>query len=294
MNRFARVRAARVLGLLSLALAASGWAAASSDAAVTLGSALKNEPGGSTECSNGLSTRGCLIVQEVLPGRELVAPFSGVIVRWHVRLGPATEAQTIRIRVLQPVATEEFKVISSGPLKSIPAGKGEYEVSAAIPIVSGDQVGLEGDQNKQIGWSAPATGARELLFNLGPGLDGSETGPPATSPFENEEVTFNVEVEPDCDHDGLGDETQDSDTSSCHPPPAVSTGPPQAPAQCVVPKLKGKTLKTAKKRARKANCGIGKVKKLEGVTAKTGKVVKQKPKAGKVKAAGTKIAVTLG
>jgi beta-lactam-binding protein with PASTA domain len=74
----------------------------------------------------------------------------------------------------------------------------------------------------------------------------------------------------------------------------VSTGLPQAPAQCLVPKLKGKSLTAPKKRARKANCQIGRVKLREGVTKKTGNVVKQKPKAGKVKAAGSKIAVTLG
>jgi PASTA domain/IPT/TIG domain len=65
-------------------------------------------------------------------------------------------------------------------------------------------------------------------------------------------------------------------------------------ANCVVPNLKGKTLKAAKRRARKANCRIGKVKRLAGATDKTGRVVKQKPKAGKVKPAGSKIAVTLG
>jgi DNA-binding beta-propeller fold protein YncE len=82
---------------------------------------------------------------------------------------------------------------------------------------------------------------------------------------------------------------------SSPPAPAVPFTPVPGPiAQCVVPKLKGKTLKAAKKRARKAHCGIGHVKKLEGATAKTGKVVKQKPKGGKVKAAGYKIAVTLG
>jgi hypothetical protein len=124
-------------------------------------------------------------------------------------------------------------------------------------------------------------------------LDGSETGPPALE-APNAEATFNVEIEPDCDHDGLGDETHDPNTSSCYPPPVVSTGPPTPPAICNVPNLKGKTLKGAKERARKAHCRIGQTKLLQGVTAKTGKVVKQKPKAGKVKAGGTKIAVTLG
>lgn len=62
---------------------------------------------------------------------------------------------------------------------------------------------------------------------------------------------------------------------------------------CRVPQLRGKKLKAAKKRARKANCRIGKVKKLGEATAKTGKVVKQRPKPGKILAPGAKINVSL-
>ena len=76
------------------------------------------------------------------------------------------------------------------------------------------------------------------------------------------------------------------------PPPSESFQMPLA--TCNVPKLLGNTLKAAKKRARRTDCGIGHVKLRAGVSEKTGKVVRQKPKAGKVKAAGTKIAITLG
>jgi len=62
---------------------------------------------------------------------------------------------------------------------------------------------------------------------------------------------------------------------------------------CKVPNLKGKKLKRAKKRSRKALCKVGKVKKIEGATAKTGKVVKQRPKPGKVLAPGAKVKLTL-
>jgi hypothetical protein len=65
------------------------------------------------------------------------------------------------------------------------------------------------------------------------------------------------------------------------------------PPKCITPNLKSKKLKAAKKRVRKSACKVGKVTKLEGATAKSGKVVKQKPKAGKTVPAGTKIAVTL-
>jgi hypothetical protein len=62
---------------------------------------------------------------------------------------------------------------------------------------------------------------------------------------------------------------------------------------CKVPQLKGKKLKAAKKKLSKAGCKLGKVKKLDGVTSKTGKVTKQSPKAGKILAPGSKVKVTL-
>jgi len=62
---------------------------------------------------------------------------------------------------------------------------------------------------------------------------------------------------------------------------------------CKVPQLKAKKLKVAKKKIRKGDCGLGKVKKLHGATAKTGKVTKQSPKPGKILAPGSKVKITL-
>lgn len=63
---------------------------------------------------------------------------------------------------------------------------------------------------------------------------------------------------------------------------------------CKVPKLAGKKLRSAKKRIRKAGCKVGRVTRPKGVSAKTGVVVKQGPKAGKLLAPGTKVNVKLG
>ena len=62
-------------------------------------------------------------------------------------------------------------------------------------------------------------------------------------------------------------------------------------AVCVVPNLEGKTLKKAKKRLRRAHCRLGKVR-PKG--QETGKVEKQHPKPGRVRAAGHKVSVKLG
>jgi hypothetical protein len=60
---------------------------------------------------------------------------------------------------------------------------------------------------------------------------------------------------------------------------------------CVVPRLKGKSLKNARKALRRADCQLGKVK-PKGHT--TGHVKTQSPKAGRVLAPRSKVQVTLG
>jgi hypothetical protein len=63
---------------------------------------------------------------------------------------------------------------------------------------------------------------------------------------------------------------------------------------CKVPKLGGKKLKASKKKLKKGDCKLGKVKKLGDATAKTGKVIKQNPKPGKILAPDTKVSIKLG
>jgi hypothetical protein len=62
---------------------------------------------------------------------------------------------------------------------------------------------------------------------------------------------------------------------------------------CIVPKLKGRSLRSAKNALRGGGCKIGKVKKLEGATAGNGKVVGQSVAKGKILAAGATVKVTL-
>jgi hypothetical protein len=63
---------------------------------------------------------------------------------------------------------------------------------------------------------------------------------------------------------------------------------------CTVPKLKGKTLKTAKRSLGRAGCKIGKVKRRSAKGSKKGKVLSQQTKPGKVLALRTKVNVTVG
>jgi hypothetical protein len=205
----ALVRVPALVLLVGLALAASAiWAAGSSRGAVTLGSALATEPNGITICSASGSDRGCLAVNDVLPGRQLASPFLGVIVRWRARLGTSTEAQTIRIRVVRRLDGDRFKVISSGALESVADGAGTYAFPARLAINAGDGVGIESGSDTAIEWRAPLTGANTFEYAAPTPLDGGETATP-TFTDADQEHTFNVDVEPDLDSDVFGDETQD-------------------------------------------------------------------------------------
>ncbi len=78
--------------------------------------------------------------------------------------------------------------------------------------------------------------------------------------------------------------------TSMVPPPALTAPPTGAPA-CLVPKLKGHSLRVNRKKLKKAGCKLGKVK---GKKTKSAKVIKQSPKPGKLLAPGTKVSVKLG
>jgi hypothetical protein len=58
---------------------------------------------------------------------------------------------------------------------------------------------------------------------------------------------------------------------------------------CVVPKVKGKRLRADKRKLRRADCKLGKVK-----GPRSGKVKKQRPKPGTVLPPGSRVKVTLG
>lgn len=61
------------------------------------------------------------------------------------------------------------------------------------------------------------------------------------------------------------------------------------PKPCVVPKLKGKTLRLAKRAIRTRNCTLGKVKHATSRKIRRGRVISQKPKAGRRLRHGAKV-----
>jgi hypothetical protein len=76
--------------------------------------------------------------------------------------------------------------------------------------------------------------------------------------------------------------------------PTVTATAPAPVAMCVVPKLKGKTLKGAEAALKKAHCGLDKVAHKKSVSLKTGRVIRQSPAPGTVRGAGSEASFRLG
>jgi len=83
-------------------------------------------------------------------------------------------------------------------------------------------------------------------------------------------------------------------TTSTSPSTSGPSPTSAARSRCVVPKLKGRKPKAAKKAVRAADCKVGHVGKKKGVRARMGKVVGQRPKPGSVREAGSPVALKLG
>jgi hypothetical protein len=68
---------------------------------------------------------------------------------------------------------------------------------------------------------------------------------------------------------------------------------PPSEERCVVPRLRARTLKSARRALGGAGCELGKVRKLDGATAKTGRVSRQGVPAGTKRRFGASVSVTL-
>jgi hypothetical protein len=74
-------------------------------------------------------------------------------------------------------------------------------------------------------------------------------------------------------------------------PPAQEEATPES--HCIVPQLRGSKLRAARKKLRAANCAIGAIAIRGGATARTGRVVRQRPKPGRALEVGAKVALAL-
>jgi hypothetical protein len=273
-GRSASVRLARaVLVAVSIGSAALAAATGAEAATVTIGSPLTGSYFPSTFSLTGT------VANSVLPeaGAYVTSPVTGTVVRWRIMDGTGGP---YRLRVLTPGSGSVYTGgTTSAP--QTPTGPGVETFTTSLPIQAGQTIGLDNTHPTDGIGNSLFAGATNLSWAPSLGLGEAR----AASGGSGNELSFNADVEY---------------PEPIVTPPAAPSGPPPPPgpappsATCLVPALKGKSLGAARKVLRRADCKLGMVRRLEGVTVKSGKVVKQGPKPGRRLAPGSKVTITLG
>ncbi len=181
-----------------------------------------------------------LLVQKTIDGVSTTLPFDGVVVRWRVL---SSNNGSFRIRVLSPEGSG-LKVLSSSAVESVsvapspPIGK-VTSFATRLPIPAGSYVGLGSPTQSLPPIALHVSGASATEFH--DAGDGSVISAPGTA--RSWEVAYDADIEPDADHDGYGDVTQDScpEAGSVHdgtcPPKATTSSSPPSKLLAKTPKI---------------------------------------------------------
>jgi len=207
------------------------WARLACGTAVALALALPGSAGAAVTIGDDTSTAGnddlicgmapvCTFVQTQHGSRPVTAPFDGVIVRWRMR---AVVTGSFRLRVVRPLGGGLFT--GAGTSADTPVvAPAERTMTTRLPIAAGDNIGVD----------VPSGGAAIARRSVAGGLweeftpalaDSSAPRSSDVVPVNPEALVLNADIEPDCDRDGLGDESQDFDLLSCNPPPCAGREP---------------------------------------------------------------------
>jgi hypothetical protein len=184
--------------------------------AETIGSSLTAAPNDSV-CkfqASGPATRVCTVDQYDLSSAHtatggLRVPYDGIVVSWSVVSGPVLPG-TGKVKMALR-ATQGPGYMEKGPEVELPLGAPgtHYTYSERLPVTAGQPLGLrisiENRSIEEVGapiaHAEPGVGTMDLWW-----------GNPASAIWDEEpgvELLLDAEIEPDADHDGYGDLTQD-------------------------------------------------------------------------------------
>jgi hypothetical protein len=208
------------------------------NAATSFGSLRTTNDPNQKACDDITVNGPCTIVQLQVPTNpngdpyKGGAPVDGVITKFRVRAvgdgGPATV--TFRLANINQLDPDNALATSAGtgPTVTVPAMTGDpvptTEVPARLPVSKGQQIAIDASQN--ILATYDASGSKDS-YAYTPFLVDGQGARASNGVFG--ELLASADIEPDADHDGFGDETQDqcpTDPTTQGPcdktPPSVS------------------------------------------------------------------------
>jgi hypothetical protein len=187
---------ATAVGLVGLAIPASAGAA--------------TQIGETFPPSNASCGLDATLLQVGSPGNQYAAPEPGVITSWSFGASGALVPTGVKLKVGRAAGGNDFTIVGESPPKNPVANSLNTYTDVRIPVQPGDVLGYFTETNGTCGRTIPG-----YLFRT----RGGDQPPGTTLPYgieqSNFQINFSATLEPDCDNDGFGDETQDGDVSSC-------------------------------------------------------------------------------
>jgi hypothetical protein len=164
-------------------------------------------------------------MNRALAAGTLQAPLDGVVVRWRLALAaPGGGSFTYNLRVLRPAGGGMYTGAGTGPAQTAPStGVNVLTLASPLPVKAGDLIGIDCPSGAPSPFANGAPASSSIGSFSPPLADGDARSP--SGPFVTNEMLINADVESDCDGDGLGDETQDTNISSCSPAPLAAAAP---------------------------------------------------------------------
>ena len=146
-------------------------------------------------------------LQSTSPGAKYAAPSAGVITRWSFEAA-ASNVPQLKFKVGRSAGGDMFTIIGESALVTPVAGA-LNSYFTQIPVQAGDVIGF---YNATAGYCDRPDSDYTYHSSSGDVVPPNSAGFNFLSPYQ---LDLSALLEPDCDNDRLGDETQDKDISSC-------------------------------------------------------------------------------
>lgn len=206
---------------------------------------------GATGCTQAPEYNPCSFVnlRSTNPDALVAAPAAGVITSWTFRAGCCTDPQTVshrltlatfRLGAQDGLSGYGYAVeVLEGPSFELPPGNvltadAPTTLPARLPIAAGERIGAKADYPMGMSVNDTVPAIQYASLTHGTVYNGEQYGT-----VTNAALQLSALVEPDADHDGYGDETQDCKPADpaahdgCAPPPPTPiVNPPSVGIIC--------------------------------------------------------------
>ena len=235
----------RLLACLISAATVALIAPVGAGAATTVGSTF-DPTGAGFQCQDNVWQ-----LQTTSPSSTYVVPSAGVLTSWSFHAPSSQTPTALKLEVGRTTTTpDQYLVVGASGNQSPADSTTPTYTDISIPVQAGDFLGMHTNGTSRDCGALTAGYTSTYLGSTDPSA-GQFVTTAFTAGFR---LDISASLEADCDADGLGDETEDADTSSCNPPPPTTTPVSTAPTgqrAAALKKCKKKKSATARKKCKK-------------------------------------------